>query len=102
MALHVHSAATIWRRKQVQAENGLSRSTLYLQIAEGLFTKPVRLGPRAVGWPAREVTSLNRARIAGKTDNEIRALVARLHAARGASNDEPRERTPVTVHETSA
>ena len=35
------------------------------------------LGGRAVGWPAHEVAALNAARIAGKPDAEIRALVAK-------------------------
>ena len=75
---------TIWRRKQVQNESGLSRSTVYLRITQGLWTKPVNLGPRAVGWPAHEVTALNAARIAGKSDEEIRDLVTKLHADREA------------------
>lgn len=76
------SAQTIWRRATVQAETGYSRSTIYLRIAQGLFVKPVSLGARAVGFPAVEVAALNAARIAGKTDAEIRALVAELTAAR--------------------
>jgi prophage regulatory protein len=75
---------TILRRRQVEAETGLSRSTIYLRISQGLWPKPVNLGPRAVGWPAAEVASLNAARIAGKSDNDIRALVVRLEAARRA------------------
>lgn len=73
---------TILRRKQVQAESGLSRSTIYLRISQGLWPKPVSLGARAVGWPACEVAALNAARIAGKTDGDIRALVARLQTSR--------------------
>lgn len=73
---------TILRVPDVKSQSGLSRSTLYLRIAQGLWTKPVSLGPRAVGWPAEEVAAINAARIAGKTDIEIRALVERLHAAR--------------------
>jgi len=84
MAEDVQSPATILRRKQVQTRIGLSRSTLYLRIAEGTFTKPVSLGARAVGWPASEVTAVNAARIAGKSDAEIRELVAKLEAARKA------------------
>ena len=75
-------AATILRRKQVEALIGGSRSTIYLRIAQGLFTKPVSLGARSVGWPAREVAAINAARIAGKPEAEIRKLVQRLHAAR--------------------
>ena len=76
------TAQTIWRRATVQAETGYSRSTIYLRIAQGLFVKPVSLGARAVGFPAGEVAAPNAARIAGKTDTEIRALVAKLTAAR--------------------
>lgn len=73
---------TIFRLPTVKTESGYSRSTIYLRISQGLWTKQVRLGPRCVGWPAHEVAALNAARIAGKTDDEIRALVLKLAAAR--------------------
>ena len=76
---------TILRLPAVKAATGLSRSTLYLRIAQGVFTHPVSLGGRAVGWPAHEVATLNAARIAGKPDNEIRELVVQLEAARKAA-----------------
>ena len=72
----------ILRLPAIKASTGLSRSTIYLRIADGVFTKPVSLGGRAVGWPAREVETLNAARIAGKTDKEMRDLVAALEASR--------------------
>jgi prophage regulatory protein len=75
---------TILRLPAVKAATGLSRSTLYLRIAHGVFTHPVSLGGRAVGWPAHEVAMLNAARIAGKPEAEIRALVAELETARRA------------------
>jgi len=78
------SALAILRRKRVEAESGYSRSTLYLRITQGLWPKPVSLGPRAVGWPAREVAAINAARIAGRSDDEIRALVAGLEIGRRA------------------
>ena len=41
----------IVRLKEVQRMTGLSRSTIYAQIAEGRFPKPVKLtGARSVGW----------------------------------------------------
>lgn len=82
MANQLRTALTILRRRQIEAESGYSRSTLYLRIAQGLWTKQVSLGARAVGWPAIEVDALNAARIAGKSDAEIRVLVAMLHSAR--------------------
>jgi len=73
---------TLLRISAVTSASGLSRSTIYLRISQRLWTKPVLLGARAVGWPSDEVATLNAARIAGKTDEEIRILVAKLEAAR--------------------
>ena len=72
----------ILRLPAIQLESGYSRSTIYLRISQGLWPRPVHLGARAVGWPASEIEALNTARIAGRSDEEIRALVARLVAAR--------------------
>lgn len=58
------------------------RSSHYQDIKQGLFTPPVAIGARAVGWPDYEVAILNVARIAGATDEEIRALVTKLIEAR--------------------
>lgn len=85
MSQHSGSAFRILRRKQVQAESGYSRSTIYQRMTDGLWPKAVKLGPRAVGWPAREVEALNQARIAGADDVRIRALVQSLEGARGSS-----------------
>jgi prophage regulatory protein len=76
---------TILRLPAVKSESGYSRSTIYLRISQGLWTRPVSLGTRAVGWPAHEVAALNAARIAGKSDSELRALVMKLEAARKAA-----------------
>lgn len=73
---------TILRIPAVKTQSGLSRSTIYQRIAQGLWTKPVSLGARAVGWPSDEVEAINAARIAGKRDEEIRELVAKLEAVR--------------------
>lgn len=72
----------ILRVPAVKSDSGMARPTLYVRIKQGLWTKPVRLGARSVGWPASEVLAINAARIAGKSDDEIRELVAKLEAAR--------------------
>ena len=36
----------------------------------------------SVGWPSDEILSINAARIAGQSDDQIRELVNRLHAKR--------------------
>jgi prophage regulatory protein len=50
-----------------------------------MFTRPVSLGGRAVGWPSGEVTAVNSARIAGRSNSQIRELVIKLEAARKAA-----------------
>ena len=74
----------ILRLPGVLSASGDTKSTHYLKISQGLWTKPVRLGARAVGWPSDEVASLINARIAGKSNEEIRDLVKQLESARGA------------------
>ena len=76
---------TILRLPAVLRERGRSRSAHYFDIQQGLFTHPVQIGLRAVGWPASEVAALNAARIAGKSEAEIREMVAKLQAARKAA-----------------
>jgi len=49
-------AAKILRLPTVKAVTGLSRSTIYLRVAQGSFPKPISLGSRAVGWVESEVS----------------------------------------------
>jgi len=72
----------ILRFPVVQKETGYSRSTIYLRVAQGLFTRPVNIGGNSVGWPGEEVAAINAWRIAGKSDDDLRALVQTLHAKR--------------------
>jgi len=73
---------SIFRLPDVLKQRGRSRSAHYLDIQQGLFTRPVQIGLRAVGWPENEVLALNAARIAGKSDEEIRQLVIKLETVR--------------------
>ena len=59
-----------------------SRTSLYSQINEGLFPRPISIGVRAVGIPDAEVEAVISHRINGASDIEIRALVAILHEKR--------------------
>lgn len=74
---------SIFRMPAVKAETGhKSHASIYNAINAGTFTKPVKIGERSVGWPSEEVQAINAARIAAKSDAEIRELVNRLHAKR--------------------
>lgn len=45
----------LWSFKAVVERTGLSRSSIYSHVAQGLFPRQRRLGPRRVGWLASEV-----------------------------------------------
>ena len=73
----------IWRIEKCKDEAGYrSHASIYNAIRAGLFTNPVPIGQRAVGWPDDEVQAINAARIAGASDEQIRELVKQLHAKR--------------------
>ena len=81
---------SILRMQSVKAETGhASHASVYAAIHDGLFTVPVPIGQRAVGWPDHEVKAINAARIRGDSEDKIKALVAKLHTARMAGTDEP-------------
>ena len=74
---------SILRMPAVKAETGhRSHASIYTAIKAGLFTKPVPIGERSVGWPDYEVKAINSARIAGQNEAQIKELVIRLHAKR--------------------
>ena len=73
----------IWRLETCKAATGYrSTASIYQLIKKGLWPKPVNINVRSVGWPSDEVITINAARIAGLTDDQIRELVVRLHAKR--------------------
>ncbi len=59
-----------------------SDASVYNAIRDGLFTAGVAIGQRAKGWPDYEAQAIATARVAGKTDADIRELVTALHAKR--------------------
>lgn len=74
----------IWRIEKVKVELGYrSNTSVYGAIRDNLFTKPVKICRRSVGWPDNEVNAICGARIAGYSDEQIRSLVQKLHNDRG-------------------
>jgi prophage regulatory protein len=75
--------SAIWRIEACKEHSGYrSTASIYNNIRDGLWTKPVPIGLRSVGWPSNEVEAINNYRIAGASDDQIRELVKRLHAMR--------------------
>lgn len=70
------------RRPAVSTRLGIKKSTTYAHMHAGLITPAVQCGPRAVAWPSHEIDAIIAARIAGRTEDQIKALVASLTAAR--------------------
>ena len=66
------------RKPEALARTGLSKSTLYNRINDGLFPSPISLGLRAVAFVASEVDTVIQAMIAEKPPAEIKILVSNL------------------------
>ncbi|MAC45540.1 MAG: hypothetical protein CMI12_01625 [Oceanospirillum sp.] len=45
----------VLRRKEVEQQTGLSRSTIYARMEQGTFPKSIPLGGRLVGWLESDV-----------------------------------------------
>jgi prophage regulatory protein len=72
----------ILRLRETCKVRGRAPSTHWSDIADGLCTRGVHTGPRSVGWPESEIAAINRARVAGWTEDEIKQIVVELDAAR--------------------
>jgi len=70
--------------RAVSSATSLARSTIYRDIRDGIFPRPVKIG-KVSAWPATEVAAINAARINGKSEDEIRQLVASIHEQRRAA-----------------
>lgn len=73
----------ILRLPEVKRRRGhRADASIYNEIRAGLFTTGVAIGQRAKGWPDYEVDAINTARVAGKSNDELREVVSALHAQR--------------------
>jgi hypothetical protein len=74
------------RRRALQDRLAIrSANTVDAHVARGILTKPIRLsdGPTTpLVWPESEIEEIVAARVRGECDEQIRALVIRLEAAR--------------------
>lgn len=64
-----------------------ARSTLAEFQSRGLIPRPIRFGRRNL-WPEHEIDAVIAAKLAGASNDEIRALVDELHEARKAGGSE--------------
>ena len=73
----------IIRLQQVIELLNTSKSTVYKQVNNGTFPKPISMGDRAVAWVTSEVNKVINARIKGFTDKQLQQLVIELKTKRG-------------------
>jgi len=55
VTVQLRGGGAILRRRQVEQEVGLKRSTIYQRMQEGTFPRPIRFSERAVGWRASDI-----------------------------------------------
>ena len=55
MEIMTQPADRLLTRREVEARAGLSRSSLYRLMRQGMFPEPIRVGVRAVRWPSSEI-----------------------------------------------
>ena len=58
------------KRPEIEHRTGLKRSTIYDKMKAGTFPKPVKLGPRAVGWLETEVDAWIKERISQRGETK--------------------------------
>lgn len=63
---------------EARSSLGIGNTTFYEQLNAGLITPAVKLGVHSVAWPKHEIQAIVAARIAGESDEQIRALVKQL------------------------
>lgn len=82
MQTNAQTSRILHRKPEAFGAMGWGNSTGYQKIKDGLFVEPVKTGSMTSVWPSDEIAKIQAAYIAGKSDDEIRRLVAQLHAAR--------------------
>lgn len=75
-------SSKIVRKPEVLVLIGLSNTSFYRQINQGLLPPPISLGCRAVGWYEHEILSVIKARAAGHDSEQIKLLVSQIVKAR--------------------
>jgi prophage regulatory protein len=82
----------VLRLPTVLERTGYSRSRLYARISDGLFPRPISLGPRVPAWPGHEADAVIAAHIREITDADLAQLVSQIHTQRssfGLDRDAP-------------
>ncbi|MFT5716401.1 MAG: prophage regulatory protein [Oleiphilaceae bacterium] len=80
-----YQSLKVIRKPEIKVLTGLSTTTQFEQIREGLLPNYIKLGERSVGLFEHECVAIITARAAGKSDDEIRLIVKALIKQRETS-----------------
>ena len=72
----------LMRLPQVLDRYPVSRSTLYKQIKQGVFPKPVQISDKSVAWIESEISRILDAKIQGQELEDTRRLISVLDKER--------------------
>ncbi|MHB8403978.1 MAG: helix-turn-helix transcriptional regulator [Gammaproteobacteria bacterium] len=72
----------LMRLPEAARELGIKLSSFYAGVNAGVYPRPFKIGLKASRVPSDEIAAVVAARIAGKNDDQLRALVASLTKAR--------------------
>lgn len=61
-------ADKVQRLPEVIEDSGRCRSSIYAGIAAGTFPKPIKLGPRAIGWLRSDIQNWLSERVQDRDD----------------------------------
>ena len=64
------SPRRVHRRPEVSGRTGLGKSSLYANVQNGTFSRPINLGPRAVGWIESEIVAWIEEHVAATSDGD--------------------------------
>lgn len=82
MNTHQFIGNAVTRRPGASALFDCGHSKWYQMVSEGLVPPPVKVSPKMAVWPLNELHTVLGAHIAGKSPDEIKALVSQLVEAR--------------------
>ena len=78
----LNNSLQLLRRNEVIRLTARSWSALLIDEKKGLFCPPISIGDRAVAYVKHEVDVIIKARIQGKTNQQIKSIVADLLSQR--------------------
>ena len=68
----------ILKQREVTANTGKSKTTIWQETKDGTFPPPIKLGYKATGYIEHEVQAVLHARAMGLSDKQLKELVASL------------------------